>query len=151
VATILCVATTLFLKQGYARTSLNDVVARAGGSKATLRKYFRNKAGLFSAVIADVSARFVADAHLRELAGNPEQVLRKFGETVLRFYLAQDSLTAYRTVVAEGHGSRMMARSFYEQGHKLVQAALAERLDAWNRDGAIATENAFDAADLFCT
>jgi hypothetical protein len=34
-------------------------------------------------------------------------------------------------------------------GHKLVQAALAERLDAWNRDGVIATENAVDLADLF--
>ncbi len=149
VAAILRVATKLFLKQGYARASLNDVVAIAGGSKATLRKYFTNKAGLFSAVIADVSAKFVADAHLRELQGDPEQVLREFGEIVLRFYLAHDSLTAYRAVVAEGHGSPVMAKSFYEQGHKLVQAALAERLDAWNHDGLIATKNSMDLADLF--
>jgi len=149
VAIILRVAARLFLRRGYAHTSLNDIVALAGGSKATLRKYFRDKAGLFSAVIAEVSSTFVANAHLKDIDGPPERVLRAFGEIVLGFYLAEESLTAYRGVVAEGEGNPAMARSFYEQGHRLVQAALAERLAAWQGDGLVASEDAQDDADLF--
>jgi TetR/AcrR family transcriptional regulator, mexJK operon transcriptional repressor len=149
VALILRVAKRLFLREGYANTSLNDIIALAGGSKATLRKYFKDKAGLFSAVIADVSTNFVASAHLKDIVGAPEEVLRAFGEIVLRFYLAEESLAAYRGVVAEGVKSPAMARSFYEQGHCLVQAALAERLAAWHRTGLVVSANALDDADLF--
>jgi len=146
---ILRVATRLFLRRGYAGTSLNDVLALAGGSKATLRKYFKDKSGLFAAVIGDVSTRFVANAHLRDAKGPPDEVLRAFGEVVLRFYLAEHSLAAYRGVVGEGHRSPAMARSFHEQGHRLVQAALAERLAQWHREGSIASPDPLDDADLF--
>jgi TetR/AcrR family transcriptional regulator, mexJK operon transcriptional repressor len=149
IALLLRVATHLFLQRGYARTSLNDVVKRAGGSKATVRKYYRNKAGLFAAVIADVSARFVASAHLQDIPGAPEQVLRAFGRTVLTFYLAADSLACYRGVVAEGHASRVMAQAFYRQGHQLVQSALAERLAGWRREGRLLGGNPMDDANLF--
>jgi AcrR family transcriptional regulator len=148
-AAILKVATRLFLRNGYAGTSLNDVLARAGGSKATLRKYFRDKSGLFEAVIADVSTRFVADAHLGDIKGAPDEVLRRFGEIVLGFYLAEGSLAAYRGVVAEGHRSPAMARSFHQRGHRLVQAALAERLAQWHREGRVASSDPMDDADLF--
>jgi len=148
-ALILRVATRLFLRRGYAGTSLNDVVARAGGSKATLRKYFRDKSGLFAAVIADVSTKFVASAHLGELEGTPDEVLRAFGQVVLGFYLDDHSLAAYRGVVAEGHRSPDMARSFHEQGHRLVQATLAERLALWHREGSVLSPDPLDDADLF--
>jgi AcrR family transcriptional regulator len=146
---LLRVAQRLFQQRGFAHTSLNDVVALAGGSKATLRKYYKNKAGLFSAVMEDVSSSFVANAHLRELKGEPEQVLRAFGETVLKFYLAEDSLACYRGVVAEGHGEPAMAQSFYRQGHQRVQAALAEQLASWHQSGRVASAHHLDDADLF--
>jgi len=146
---ILTAARRLFTKQGYANTSLNDVVALAGGSKATVLKYFRNKAGLFAAVIADVSQRFVAAARLADIQGTPAQVLQAYGEVVLRFYLANDSMVAYRGVVAEGHRYPAMARAFYLQGHTLVEAALAERLQAWRRSGLADTAGGLDDADLF--
>jgi len=149
VKALLRVARQLFLRKGYAGTSLNEVIALAGGSKATLRKYFRNKAGLFSAVIAEVSRDFVACVHLRDIQGEPDQVLQSFGERVLNFYLAEDSLVCYRGVVAEGQGNPPMARSFHRQGHGLIQAALAERLEQWNRQGLIVSANALDDADLF--
>lgn len=43
-------ATTLFLEKGYDDVSLDDVVNHAGGSKASIYKYFGNKKGLFKAI-----------------------------------------------------------------------------------------------------
>ena len=43
-------ATELFLEKGYDAVSLDDIVNHAGGSKASLYKYFGNKDGLFKAI-----------------------------------------------------------------------------------------------------
>lgn len=146
---VLDVAQKLFLKRGYSHTSLNDVIARSKGSKATLLKYFGSKAGLFSAVIASVSERFVAAKHLGELRGAPTHVLQKFGETVLRFYLDHASLVTYRGVVAEGYRYVPMASAFYKQGHALVVTALAERLTEWNQEGLVHSIQCAEDADAF--
>lgn len=121
-----------FLDKGYAHTSLNSVIARAGGSKATLQKYFGNKAGLFAAVITEPAKRFVTSAHIATLEGTPTKVLQTFGETVLSFYLRPDALHAYRGVIAEGHRNPSMAKVFYQEGHTQIAAALASRLGKWH-------------------
>lgn len=36
----------LFLEKGYEHTSLSDIVAKGGGSLASVYKYFTNKEGL---------------------------------------------------------------------------------------------------------
>jgi AcrR family transcriptional regulator len=147
--TLLSCARRLFLERGYEGTSLNDVVLVAGGPKATVLKYFGNMAGLFSAVIADVSAAFVAAAHLEDLAGPPAQVLQALGERLLRFYLASDSLIVYRGVVAGGSRHRSMALPFFRGGHLTVVVALAARLAHWHRAGLVAGGDSRDDADLF--
>lgn len=41
----------LFLEKGYEHTSLSDIVAKGGGSLASVYKYFTNKEGLFAAIM----------------------------------------------------------------------------------------------------
>lgn len=48
---ILSVAKQLFLEQGYANASMNEISMRLGGSKATLYAYFKSKEELFEAII----------------------------------------------------------------------------------------------------
>lgn len=43
-------ANELFLQHGYDAVSLDDIVNHAGGSKASIYKYFGNKDGLFTAI-----------------------------------------------------------------------------------------------------
>ena len=50
-ARILCAATELFLRDGYAETSIDSILELSGGSKATLYSYFPTKDDLFRAVI----------------------------------------------------------------------------------------------------
>ena len=47
---LLVSATELFLEHGYDAVSLDDIVQHAGGSKASIYKYFGNKEGLFKAI-----------------------------------------------------------------------------------------------------
>src|SRR3546814_11941406 len=47
---ILDAAESLFLEQGYERTSLAEIVKRSGGSLATLYELFGNKQGLLRAI-----------------------------------------------------------------------------------------------------
>lgn len=43
-------ATDLFIQKGYDAVSLDDIVQHAGGSKASIYKFFGSKEGLFSAI-----------------------------------------------------------------------------------------------------
>ncbi len=59
-AALLEAAKAVFVEQGYAGATLDDVIAQAGGSRATLYKQFGGKEGLFAAVIAEICAEIVA-------------------------------------------------------------------------------------------
>lgn len=47
---LLISANDLFLEHGYDAVSLDDIVNHAGGSKASIYKYFGSKEGLFTAI-----------------------------------------------------------------------------------------------------
>ncbi|MFO1295078.1 MAG: TetR/AcrR family transcriptional regulator [Rubrivivax sp.] len=134
---ILAVAERLFVERGYAHTSLDAIVRRSGGSKATLLKYFRNKAGLLAAVFDRVAARRVAQALEAAHSTEPAAALSAFGRAVLGFYLRPDSLVIYRSVMAEGYRHPALAQAFYVGGHGKFVAALAVRLQAWHEAGRI--------------
>ena len=47
---LLLSATELFQERGYDAVSLDDIVHHAGGSKASIYKYFGSKEGLFKGI-----------------------------------------------------------------------------------------------------
>lgn len=149
IAAILRAASQLFGTRGYEATTLQDVLARSGGSKATLRKYFGDKPGLFSAVVAEVTRRFVDGAGFSDVEGSPADALATIGRSVLRFYMRQEALQAYRGAVGGGYRDAGMARSFYERGHLVVRDALARRLSAWADEGLLEGSDCAADADHF--
>jgi len=149
VAAILRAATTLFLRQGFERTTLAAILSRSGGSKATLRKYFGNKAGLFAAVVTSATEEFVATVEEPARDDDPLSALNQIGVTVLSFYVRSDSLAAYRGVVSSGSHEPAMARAFYEKGHALVRSRIAQRLEAWHARGLVRCADSVRDADLF--
>ncbi|MGB3669549.1 MAG: TetR/AcrR family transcriptional regulator [Phormidesmis sp.] len=56
-ATILAGALEVFTAQGYAAASMEKIAKAAGVSKPTLYKYFRDKEGLFSALVQQLTER----------------------------------------------------------------------------------------------
>jgi AcrR family transcriptional regulator len=113
----LSAALTLFARHGYQRTSMADVAAEAGISRATLYARFRDKAALFEGLAATLVDRALADA---EAAWAPAASLADNLEATI---LAKD-LPLFRLLHASPHGAALLA----------VDAALtrahAERLAA---------------------
>lgn len=146
---ILHYARKLIIKQGYAHASLNEIIRHSGGSKATIAKYFTNKAGLFAAVFEDISSQFIKDLHIAQMTGPPDQGLRKLGEAILKFYLRPDALSAYRGLISVGYRNKQMANGFYRGGHTLIVHAIALRLKQWHAEGLIQCDDPEGDADRF--
>lgn len=146
---IVAAAQLLFIRRGYHQTSLDAILARSGGSKATLRKYFGNKAGLLAAVLSDEAARCVARADRASGDGPVGSALQAFARVVLEFYCRHDSLLVYRAVIAETALQPEVGRSFRASGHMVFVNALAARLLQWQRRGQLKLIEANADADRF--
>ena len=81
---LLDAARDVFLEQGYAGASVNEEVARAGGSLATLYKQFGNKEGLFTAAMErHISTAWAVLEEGRRDHQALEQVLYELGRRML--------------------------------------------------------------------
>ena len=77
---ILDAARTLFLRNGYAGTSMDDVAALAAVSKQTVYKNFADKQRLFTEFIGSDIAQVEGSSHalIETDAGHPEPRARTF-------------------------------------------------------------------------
>ena len=73
---ILRAARLCFLDRGFIRTSISDVIALSGGSRATVYDEFGSKEGLFAALIASILDEMrlpdIADGPPEEVRGDPK-------------------------------------------------------------------------------
>src|ERR1051325_366214 len=82
-AAILAGAASLFARQGYHATSMNDVASECGLSKATLYHYYRDKYALLLHIADSHVARLV------ELVQAPERNGSRDPEAALRLLVTQ--------------------------------------------------------------
>ncbi|GAB7216107.1 TetR/AcrR family transcriptional regulator [Dickeya zeae] len=153
---IVAAAAEVFLEIGYERASMDEVARRAGGSKATLYKYFSSKETLFETVVRNYSARFLTEAangltqpeyqHL-----TLEQKLTRFGEDMLRVVACDNqALQIYRVVLGEaGHSD--IGQLFLESGIRQSMEALAQEMSAAMERGELAPANPMLRAIQFTT
>jgi len=131
---ILDTAKRAFTELGYERTSMSEIAARMGGSKATLYGYFPSKGDLFVHVVEDIVRAepvFTELAHLTE--DEPRLVLERLGERLNAAMISSDGLAARRMVIAQSAQSDI-GRRFTELRTKHV-AELAAYLAATTKAG----------------
>ena len=127
-------ARALIAEHGIEGLSVNEVVRLAGGSKATLAKYFGDRSGLIAAAIAEDAREAMVALHLQRdglASGSLAESLRVLLTGVLRFYLQPGSLALYRAVVAMGAQDRSVAAALYDHGHREIVEAVAVVLRAY--------------------
>ncbi|XXD10358.1 TetR/AcrR family transcriptional regulator [Klebsiella sp. R445] len=140
---IVAAAAEVFTEIGYERASMDEVARRAGGSKATLYKYFASKEALFETVVRNCSARFLTEAanglaqpenqHL-----SLEQKLIRFGQDMLRVVTCDNqALQIYRVVLGEAAHSDI-GQLFLESGIRQSMEALAQEMKAAMERGELA-------------
>lgn len=146
-AALLHAARALFLEQGTTVT-MDQVVARAGVSRATLYSNFGDKGELLAAVIAVESERGVTDGWAHADLDQPvEETLIRFGEGLLRFIAEADTM-AFERLIAQaalaepGHGTR-----FFAAGPGRTRDTLAAILLAGHKRGEIEAIDVEQAAN----
>ncbi len=145
-AAILKAARLCFLDRGFVRTSLSDIIAISGGSRATVYDEFGSKEGLFAALIASV----LEQMGLPEIAdGPPEEVLREVGRSYMAQLMDAEALALYRVILGDSSHVRQLGPAIFAAGPRAASAALAGRLKAWADEGALTVGDPERAAALF--
>ncbi|CAI1892217.1 TetR/AcrR family transcriptional regulator [Serratia entomophila] len=127
-------AALLFQEMGYERASMNELVKRVGGSKATLYRYFPSKEALFVAVVREHATRHLTEAAEGLMIDGQtftlEQTLMRFAERKLQVVANDNSAIAvYRMVVAEA-GNSDIGTLFYDAGIRESVEKLSELMAA---------------------
>jgi AcrR family transcriptional regulator len=143
-------ANAAFMDKGYANTTLDDIIARSGGSRQTLYALFGGKQGLFEALVAErahqIYAPFCDQAFLDR---SPDQVLVDLGIRYLEIVTTPDALGMYRLVLAEGVFMKELAERFWDLGPERARALLAGYFETQIRLGTLHMQNPEQAAQQF--
>ena len=125
---ILDAATRLFLREGYAGTSMEAIAAAAAVSKRTLYKRFPDKPAVLRAAIAGLLARWLPgfDASLED--ASLEAALLAAARYMLSVALAPEALALRRLLISEAERFPEVARAAREAGTAAGVARLAELL-----------------------
>jgi len=127
---ILGVATDLFRRQGYERTSMAEISAQVGGSKATLYNYFKSKEELFAAAMMEAMEERGEEviATLDASIGDVRAVLLRFCAAYLDLVTAEEALAITRAAVAEGAHTKV-GPLLYERGPRRGWRELSAYMD----------------------
>lgn len=129
-------ARAAFSEHGFDDTSLADVVARAGGSLATLYKLFGNKAGLLAAVIHErlhSGEQLIAEIGARH--DDPRAALRELGEALRSRFADDESVAISRVVIAYSIKDAEFGARFSRETILRPQLALAKLFGEWKARG----------------
>ncbi len=118
---ILAAASELFFAHGMARTTIDEIAARADVSVGSVYFHFRSKEGVYLALVEealDVNARYMAD-----VPGSPSPLQRVLdaGDAYLRFHLERPD--AFRLVAL-----RILEPSV-DAGLREVEERIADRVE----------------------
>ena len=100
---ILETAYRLFRAQGFDRTSVSEITAEVGGSKATIYSHFPSKEELFVECMMAAAEDYIAGTlrHLEASSADPAVALFDFGKSFLSFICSPEQLAVRRLMIAE--------------------------------------------------
>jgi TetR/AcrR family transcriptional repressor of mexJK operon len=126
---ILRAATRLFLRDGFADTSVEAIAASAGVSKLTVYAHFGDKERLFQEVVRARCDAYSQPENLeRFLALPPRDALVRVGRNFLALLLDPEVLRFHRVMVAEAARRPRIAELFFAAGPERHSAFLADFL-----------------------
>lgn len=123
---IIEVASQVFRAKGFSATSMAEIAARLGGSKATLYNYFTSKESLFAAVMVDMG-RKVADPIFSELeqARDGRIGIKTFARRLVHVLATPEVLDFKRMMAAEGPRSGL-GKLCFADNHGKYQGKFVE-------------------------
>ena len=150
---IIDVATEVFREHGFERTSMSEICARVGGSKATLYSHFASKEELFVEVVFRSFEREFDAIYggIDDDAGDFAGVLREFGRHLLRVVFAPEFVPFQRLLLGDSAPQELRRLAFEngpKRGHDRLEAFLAEAMAAGRLRAADASVAAWQLQSL---
>src|SRR5919109_1190765 len=150
---ILNAATTVFLRQGYLGTSMDEIAALAAVSKQTVYKHFSDKKSLFTEIVTSTVNEASDPVHDEVLglqdSGDLEADLRDLARRQLGAVMQPRLLQLRRLVIGEAGRFPELGRAFYEQGPGRTVAALATTFERLAERGVLQVDDPRLAAQHF--
>jgi TetR/AcrR family transcriptional repressor of mexJK operon len=152
-AAILEAATTVFLRNGYLGTSMDEIAALAGVSKQTVYKHFADKESLFSEIVLSTVNEASDPVHEEVLnledSGDVEADLCDLARRQLALVLQPRLMQLRRLVIGEVGRFPELGRTFYDRGQGRTVAALATAFERLAARGELQLEDPLVAATHF--
>ncbi|PWC82180.1 TetR family transcriptional regulator [Azospirillum sp. TSH100] len=148
---ILAAARCLFVEKGFEKTTLSDIIAVAGGSRATLYEHFGDKEGLFRAILEEDNAVILsglAPARTNEQV-TPEAGLTAFALHLVKTLLNEETTATIRVLIAEGDRVPDIAEAFFRIGPESAIGQLADYLRLLSDRGDLRIDDPAAAAQAF--
>jgi TetR/AcrR family transcriptional repressor of mexJK operon len=126
---ILDAAATVFIRNGYLGTSMDEIAARAAVSKQTVYKHFADKQSLFTEIVTNTVNEVSEPVHTEVInlqdSGDVHADLRDLARRQLAGVMQPRLLQLRRLVIAEADRFPELGRTFYERGPQRTITALA--------------------------
>jgi len=137
----------LFLSGGYGQTSIDSIVEKSGGSKATLYSYYPTKADLFRAVVDSI---VTSDDHseLKSL-DDVRDTLVQFAINRMSVVFSRKHRSLMRLIIAERDHFEDIARMYYESGPLRSHVLLRDYFETLIDQGLIDIRSAEEASEFF--
>ncbi|MEZ5830967.1 MAG: TetR/AcrR family transcriptional regulator [Dongiaceae bacterium] len=146
---LLDAARAVFLEKGFANATIDEVVSRAGGSKATVYSLFENKEGLFAALVAEAAEELADLLHNTPMDGAIEDELRAFGRRYLEILTRPERLALFRLVLGECGRAPEIGDIFFRTGPQAIFHRIVDVLRAAEARGQIVISDVERMAHFF--
>ncbi|MDD8058659.1 TetR/AcrR family transcriptional regulator [Shewanella metallivivens] len=143
-------AMELFCQNGFPLTSMDEVAKHAGVSKQTVYSHFGSKDDLFVAAIDSkcVAHQLTSDTLMD--AADPQRVILQFAKQFGELIVSKDTMTVFKTCVAQADTHPEASKLFYNAGPKHVLGLIREYLTKVNQHGVYYFEHPHDSAVRLC-
>jgi TetR/AcrR family transcriptional repressor of mexJK operon len=121
---LLHTAGTLFLKNGYTKTSLESIARAAHVAVRTIYVKFGGKAGLLHAVLADKRHRFFRSQPMQTDTRPLKEVVDDFARNMYDLLTSQEAVDMQRIVMAEAPTNPELAEAFWNGGPRQTREML---------------------------
>ncbi|WP_158619326.1 TetR/AcrR family transcriptional regulator [Pseudomonas sp. v388] len=123
VENLLSVATEVFLAQGYDGASLEDIISKSGGSRATVYRAFGGKQQLFEAVIESICNGYNRQLSSIDYAADSfEAGFRRLAVSLVDIAVDERQVAFYRLVLGNTARFPVVGTTWYSKGVGAVSA-----------------------------
>lgn len=123
---VLSASQSLFLADGYERTSMDTVAKESGVTKQTLYRYFPSKIALFQATLRYIGEQHGWDSTQTLNHSDTNKALQAFAEEFIQFHVSSNHIALFRLLVAENRQFPEIVDSFDSVRSDNTMAQLTE-------------------------